>query len=208
MLTESTKTFDACSQPLDVSLRRPLLAQVAFNYVKTKMKTSYLHFAEFHCLLHVFSIPRFCSGSSLHSYNVKNTLINKRCSVHVMKKNKDRQWKTGADFLKSFIKIVTMEIIKKILKRRGMENNFYVFRLSKRFRVFSIYFYLARVVSSFLFLIVVQDCFVNCPSSYIEQFTPIKNTQHGVSKTYILMGCLDFRIILPPRVLLHIPAIL
>ena len=87
-----------------------------------------------------------------------------------------------------------MEVTKKILKRREMENNFYVFRLSMRFRVFSIYFYLARVLSSFLFLFVVEDCFGNrpfysCVLSYLAMNASEAGGDLALIQTSLLFSC-------------------
>ena len=86
-----------------------------------------------------------------------------------------------------------MEVTKKILKRREMEYNFYVFRLSMRFRVFSIYFYLARVLSSFLFLFVVEDCFGNrpfysCVLSYLAMNASEAGGDLALIQTFLLFS--------------------
>ena len=109
-----------------------------------------LHFAEFHCLLHLFSIPSYCSGPFLQSYKLKNALISIYYFTLSRKIKKDKKLRLA--FLKSFIKPVTPEIINDDGMKNVLSENL-TFRDCQSFRFFSIYlFYLARVVSfPFLF---------------------------------------------------------
>ena len=104
-LTESTITFDTCSEPLNFSLEAPLLTRIAFNYLKTKNQNELLTFCRVPLLTSRVFNSKFCFGSSLQSYKFKNALINIRC-LTLSEKIKNDNGKRGFTFERESLKLL------------------------------------------------------------------------------------------------------